>query len=133
MSEFHKDIDDYISSRRKRSSLFSMKEESVRLHPESDQPYPEPEPEVMVEPELSEPVDVVESVEPKEGFFSRIFKKKEEPVIEPPNELIRDLKIVSKIALSIAKQLPPDKLEDLKRSDQYAQFKEILKKHGLIK
>ena len=141
MSDFDRDMEEYITERRRRSFLgvFSRKQAEVRLHPEV-QPYadeaepvpptvqPEPQPEPAPQ-ESEQPLP-----EPKEGFFSRMFKKKEEeqaPVIS--NEMYEDLRQVSKIALHIAKQLPSDKLEELKKSAEYSQFKDILKKHGLIR
>jgi len=47
--------------------------------------------------------------------------------------IMHDLKAVSKIALYVIKQLPPEQLNEFKNSSDFAELKEILKKNQLIK
>ena len=76
---------------------------------------------------------------PKEGMLAKLFKK-EEPLNEEllqtrmqAEDLTEDMKEISKIALSVVKQLPDEQLRAFKESPDFEKLKVILKKHDLIK
>ena len=48
-------------------------------------------------------------------------------------DLYQDLKEVAKITTSLMKKIPPEEVGAMKRSPEFVRFKEILKKHGLIR
>ncbi|MFP4424267.1 MAG: hypothetical protein ACLFP2_03455 [Candidatus Woesearchaeota archaeon] len=56
-----------------------------------------------------------------------------EDTSEETSELEEDLKEVSRFATDVIKRLPRRKIEDLKKSDEFKRFKEILRKRQLIK
>ncbi|MEM4282367.1 MAG: hypothetical protein QXU88_02485 [Candidatus Woesearchaeota archaeon] len=72
----------------------------------------------------------------KKGFFEKLLErlglKRKEPEIisEPPNQ---DIKELARICFSVVKKLPPEELKGFKESEDFAKFKEILKRHNLIK
>ena len=128
--DFDRDMKEYIASRKK-STLFGNvlkeKQPEVRLHPEVE----------TYEQGNAMPAEesvTIEQIPSKQGFFSRLFSRKEaeEPVIASV-ELMDDLKRVSKTALALAKQLSPENLESFKRSAEYDELKNILKRRNLIK
>lgn len=129
--DFDRDMKEYIASRKK-STLFGNvlkeKQPEVRLHPEVET-YQQESPSMPVDEAVT-----MEQTPAKQGFFSRLFSRKEaeEPIIASV-ELMDDLKRVSKTALSLAKQLSPENLESFKRSPEYDELKNILKRRNLIK
>lgn len=91
----------------------------------------------------------------KEGIFSR-FKKmlkgdsddeEEDVPVEQverviagkpavhvdPDEAREDLKKISKITLLVMQKLSHEKQDEFKKSDEFAEYKAILEKHGLVK
>jgi hypothetical protein len=72
-------------------------------------------------------------------FIDRLFvstKESDEEQAEDVMETVDkfdDLKKVAEISTKVMKMLPKDKLNELKSSDDFKNFKEILKKHDLIK
>jgi len=133
--EFDSEMEDYLAERRKepllsvilkkktmsKASLADEKETHERAH--ADAP-------------------VVEDVPAQDSWLSRlwsgVFGKHDEQSQEtteslPESELMEDFKAVSKITLSVMKQLPEEQLAALKQSQEFAHFKDILKKHNLIK
>jgi len=131
--DFDKDMKEYLASRKKNSlfgNVLKEKQPEVRLHPEVET-Y---EQEASAPQEAEQESFTMEQTPAKKGFFSRLFSKKEneEPIIASV-ELMDDLKRVSKTALGLAKQLSPEQLESFKRSAEYDELKNILKKRNLIK
>ncbi len=129
--DFDRDMKEYIASRKK-STLFGNvlkeKQPEVRLHPEVET-YQQESNTMPAEEAVS-----MEETPAKQGFFSRLFSRREveEPVIASV-ELMDDLKRISKTALALAKQLSPENLETFKRSAEYDELKNILKRRNLIK
>jgi hypothetical protein len=130
--EFERDLDEYLGAR-KRARL-DVKKFIKRF-------IPKPKPKV----ELHEKVEVYEEEgKPKrEGIKKKILDKlliKQEP---PSEELLRakmqaedavaDMREVAKIALKMIKELPDDHLRKFKDSPDFADLKNLLKKHELIK
>lgn len=127
--EFERDMEEYLRARKKAG--FNLKDLLKKFMPEKKK-----------EVELPEEVEVYEEeakTEPKEGMLAKLFKK-EEPLNE---ELLRtrmqvedmssDMKEISKIALSVVKQLPDEQLRTFKESPDFDKLKTILKKHDLIR
>lgn len=73
------------------------------------------------------------------GFLGKLFGKAgaNENVcadeIAEAVETIDDLKKVAEISTKVMKMLPPEKVKELKESGDFKDFKEILKRHNLIK
>ncbi len=139
---FNRDLKDYLSSR-KRSSSFG---EILKFKSK-------PKMEHVTEAGHSEDETVSEFIEEeyeqKKGFFKRLFsdifkdtKKKdsfeeaEEDKVKQTlekEEVLKDMKELARISLSVIKQLPPEIIHDFRNSEDFSKLKEILKKHGLIK
>ncbi len=128
--EFERDMEEYLHARKRAG--FNFKDILKKFLPEKKKEHVE----------LPEQVEVYEEeakTEPKEGMLAKLFKK-EEPLNE---ELLRtkmqvedmsgDMKEISKIALSVVKQLPDEQLRTFKESPDFEKLKIILKKHDLIK
>jgi hypothetical protein len=49
------------------------------------------------------------------------------------NEAHEDLKKISKITLHVVQMLPKEKQDEFKQSHEFAEYKAILEKHGLVK
>ena len=84
-----------------------------------------------------EPQDEV--TEKKPSFFSRLFGAKEEDnknedILKELNEhLLKDLKSVSLFAKELLEKISDKELNQLKKSNKIDNFKEILKRNGLLK
>lgn len=161
-SELNRDIGNYISSRRKNKfkigTFFksAQKKDDAELHPEV-RPYSHKEPmtseQELVEPMIETDADEITEEEfdaaqeeiqaelnehKKVGFFQRMFgNKKEEQEAEEldafESEPDPDLKEISKITLDVLKKLDGDDLREFKESEDFARFKDILKRNNLIK
>lgn len=128
--ELAKDLDMYLSQRRQQDAPVV-----------ASQPKP-----YDTQPEETS-VDVVEDdleYAPKKSWFSnvmeRLFGPEEEATLhEEPEEDVpegdprQDLREVASIALLVIKQLPNKTLEEFKESRDFVKFKEILRRHKIIK
>lgn len=95
-----------------------------------------------VEEDLEE-VEEIEDETEKESIMQKlkkIFAKKpsediyeEEQIDEEKKILDEDIKETIKILHRWLEQLPPDKLEQFKRSSDFVRYKELLRKLGMIK
>jgi len=135
--DFDREMEAYISAKRK-GKPFSFKDFISKIIPKHDETVDVPEDvEVYVEQEEIK----AEPVEKKEPWLKRIFsikKEKEEPEPEVEYKLlaedaVADLKFLTKVTLENIKNLPPDKIKEFKKSDDFDKLKKILKKHELIK
>lgn len=135
--ELDKDLDDYIAERKRShgfGSLFSFMKKEKSEAKEVELP---PAVEAYHEEEVQE--------EPKKnGWFSRLFgsgEKQEsceecvvsDQPVSSDSELKKDMKSVAMAALQAIKQLPPEQRDEFKKTYEFAQLKDILKKHNLIK
>ena len=132
--ELKREIEGYISERRKGSGLFKnlFKQEPKKeepLHP-TVKPYEE---------ERAGPASEMEKEyeqEQKKGFFASIFggftAKEEEPA-KTDSEAEQDLKEIARISLHMLKQMPGELIHNFKQTPDYERFKELLRKHQLIK
>lgn len=126
--EFKAELDDYLAERKTEpilAQIFRKREKSDE--PPIEEDYP------------------LEDVGSQESWWTRFSKRfssqkehqehDEEVLVEdlPKDELRDDFKEMSKITLQVMKQLPEKELHRLKQGPQFARFKEILKKHNLIK
>lgn len=92
----------------------------------------EPEEEVYVQ--RSSIFDSIKSMFGKREVEETEFTEEANTVSEEKHaELEADLKEIAKFSVSIMKNLPKRKLDDLKESDKFVQYKEILRKRNLIK
>ncbi|VVB80847.1 Uncharacterised protein [uncultured archaeon] len=127
--EFEREMEEYLRARKKAG--FNIKAFFQNLLPKKREKVEMPEEVEVYEEEAKQ--------EPKEGMLAKLFKK-EEPINE---ELLRtrmqvedmtaDMKEISKIALSVVKQLPDEQLRAFKESPDFEKLKVVLKKHDLIK
>ena len=138
--EITKDLDRYISSKRK-GGLFGMfgkseSDDEVAMHPYvktyDDEPAavtPSPEPVAAAAAEEETP-------QPKKGFLSRWFGEAEPEVeaapVQAPAE-DADLREVARIALAFLRQTDADALARIKSSPDFEKFKEILRRRNIIK
>ncbi len=147
--EFDSEMDNYLAERRKEpllSTILNHKKESESKLSESSVVTSSQDNcsvQHTSEPGFASagPAAVQEATEPKQGFWSSFWKgvsaKDPEPSITEapaqPAELMQDFKSVAKISLTVMKQLPEKELLQLKASPEFIKFKEILKKHSIIK
>ena len=160
--EISRDIDSYISSKRKRNGLFGwfgknepVGEAQLETHPHV-QPYDDATPAEEVaqqetpaevespdtqEPDVSEEdMADADDAQPKKGWFSRWFGSDEvegEPALEEGAEasdpVDEDLREVARISLSFLRMTNPEALTAIKASPDFEKFKEILKRRQVIK
>ncbi len=89
------------------------------------------------DPDFEEEIE--EEIEETEGFFEKLLSlfRKKEPVEEYDDEQEEpednDLKEVFKIITKWLNFLPPHKLNEFKKSEDFKKYKEFLLKHKLIK
>lgn len=150
--EFEKELEHYIAQRRKAKGIprlfggFKPKKKMEPELPPEVQKYDETTPA-----EIPETMPGEDDYPEKKGFFTKILesmglvsvdgaaeKPKDLPAGEVQQMLVKDevaqdFKEVAKIALSVVKQLPDDRLTGFKSSQEFARLKELLKKHQLIK
>jgi len=120
MGEFEDELEEYLNQRRKGNVMSFLATKKLEK-----QQTPDSEPEYEPIQEMPQPQ--------KQGFFARLFSASPADEV-PEEELIRaDLKDIAKIALDALKQLPPQELENFKKSEDFFRFKELLQKHQLIK
>ncbi|MBI4145184.1 hypothetical protein HY493_03180 [Candidatus Woesearchaeota archaeon] len=138
--QLRREMDTYISQRRK-SEGWSMfkKQAQPALHP-TVQPYKKEEP-------MQAPVET-EYEQSKKGWFSGFMNKlfgEEQPSEDVPQseaqsqmapsheETINDLKEIARISLGVMKQMPGEAVREFKATPDYEKFKDILRKHKLIR
>jgi hypothetical protein len=133
--QFNNDLDSYISKKRhgNRRSIMDM------IKPEKNDGFREID-EVEEEIAQMEQQQPSEQEQPKESFFKRMFKGfqkegeyEEEQQEESPAELDEDVKKVLKITFEWINQLPPETKIKFKNSQDFVEYKAVLKKYGLVK
>jgi hypothetical protein len=137
--ELDDDLSDYISARKRKKinfkKIFSFSAEM--------KPYKEEKLEMTVQAvENSAAAAKLEKEYEFEkagwfgGFLASIgLKKKESPKEEFPAEdpMFDDMRSLAKISMMVMRNLPQPVLADFKETPEFAKFKEILKKHNLIR
>lgn len=163
--DFDRDLENYLHARRKGSGVRSFFNSLFATAPKSRPPASPREAHVRdevtkaIEEHKAKPkqpvaknqdyveVKVQEAPEIKaehahsEGFFSRFFGKKEEPVTTEPNlvakeekqEVVNDLKEVAKITLRAIQNCPDENVHKFKQSTDFLKLKTVLRKYDLIK
>ena len=145
--DFNRQMDNYLRSRRAPSGgkglLGKLKGITVTIE-DDEPPRPKPEP-VMEEPEPvvveAEPEDVeYEETAPRQRFWHRWFRRvsKGDRVLEEVEEIEKpkvdeDVREMLKISVRWINMSPPDVIQEIKRSDDYVRFKDLLDKYGLLK
>jgi len=134
-ADFDEEMDSYLAVRRKDSLLSNI----LRR-----QPSPKVTSEVSVE-SFEQAPDVSQVTDKSSGFFgfwNRLFGSDanplptEESMLGTPAvtaDLTADFKEVARITMGIMKRLPEDQLSELKESPEFSTFKDILRKHNIIK
>ena len=145
--EISRDLDDYISSKRKGGGLFGLfskgEQMTVTTHPhvktyEETPAVQESVAESVVAQDAAGEA-TQESTEQKKGWFSRWFSDEnaEQPAQEAPLETAPaaddDLKEIARISLSFLKMADPAALAQIKASPDFDKFKEILRRRNIIK
>jgi len=127
--EFEREMEEYLRARKRAG--FNIKAFFQKFLPKKQEKVEMPEEVEVYEEEVKQ--------EPKEGMLAKLFKK-EEPLNEEllqtrmqVEDMTEDMKEISKIALSVVKQLPDEQLRTFKESPDFEKLKVILKKHDLIK
>jgi len=115
MGEFDKELEDYLSARRKPGLRDVLK--SVLPHKPKQVSIPED-------------VQVYHEEKARKPFFERLKLTKRSGRDE---ELVDDMKEIAKIALVAIKQLPDAELSAFKKGPDFERLKELLKKHRLIR
>ena len=127
--EIDRDLEAYLASRRQKRKMAEPKEE-IKMSPEIET-YDDEKPKrswlawLFGHEEDKQPV---QEILPEKEFDELEVKK----VVEVEH-LRNDLKEVSRFALEYFKDLPAEKLQKLKESPEFEKFKEILRRHGIIK
>ena len=137
-NDFEKDLDEYISERRKSRFLHNVvqglrsHQTKIQLNPELetyDRPFePEPKPQPNGHNFVEAPR--------KKGMLGWLFSSEPDEDLQKLNlQLIPkdDLKEVARITLDIVKKLPPQELVAFKQSQSFVILKDTLKRHNLIK
>lgn len=146
--EITRDLDAYISTKRKGGGLFGLftRQESDTVGPreeplaqtplQEEQDVVAEEETVMEHEEPAEPVPAPADSPNKKRWFSRFFNEQEQqqaaPVIAAPSA-DEDLREVARISLSFLRQADAEALARIKSSPDFERFKEILRKHNVIK
>lgn len=146
--DFDKDLESYIEARRRGSGVKAFFNSLFASQPKPPRPK---EPEVKLEePPVIDTSKIVEEPaqqpEPQPehlhgySLFERIFSRKKETKeentqdLEKENEeLLEDLKEISKIALKTIKEAPDEYVHNFRKSTDFLKFKSILRKRKLIK
>ena len=147
--EFDSEMENYLAERRKEpllSTILNRKKETKKTQEvelpitKNQSNFNQSETELSASVSNDSPETGVEKDE-KKGFWSSLWNgfsaHDPEPSIQlapaQSDELLQDFKVVAKISLTIMKQLPEQELLKLKGSNDFVKFKEILKKHSIIK
>ncbi|MFO7710754.1 MAG: hypothetical protein R6V53_03255 [Candidatus Woesearchaeota archaeon] len=141
--ELEEEIEASPTLKERLKSFFSRKEENIedkRSYDDEGYLITELEELEKKEEELINQEKMLKSR--RRGLIRSIIQMfKEQPEVqqevtetsEDTSELEEDLKEVSRFAADVIKRLPRRKIEDLKKSDEFKRFKEILRKRQLIK
>ena len=154
-TEFNRQMGAYIRERKKEKSVFSRIKPRVTV---VDDDKPEPPLEVSREhvdavlrgERLVEEDDFEESRVERPRFWKRVFgwislgDEVASPVQDdvdvgeivnekPRSAVDADVKEMLRICVHWVNMLPPEQLQDIKRSDDFDKFKRLLDKYGLIK
>ncbi len=134
--DFDSDMDEYLASRNGsflRRMFSSSKPAEAHAPPKQDlhpamEPYDDGASAAAAQHETPR----------KPGFFSRLFGGSADETVTvdvsaPSSDALADLKEVARITLKVIKMLPPEQLDGFKRNADFDRFKEILKKHHLVK
>ncbi len=127
-TDFDKDLDEYLSERSRKQFFFNMV-----------QTFKSKRPEVKLSPDVEtyDAANAVKEEKPqKQGFFSRLFSTENKEFVEIHQEVQPtkdELKFVAQVALNKIKKMPSEELEVFKVSEEFQKFKEVLKRHELIK
>lgn len=127
-TDFDKDLDEYLSERSRKQFFFNMV-----------QTFKSKKPEVKLSPDVEtyEAANAVKEDKPqKQGFFSRLFSAENKEFVELHQDVQPtkdELKFVAQVALNKIKKMPSEELEVFKVSEEFQKFKEVLKRHELIK
>ena len=148
--EFEKELEQYISHRRRAKikfpSIFKAFKPAKKMH----QPELPPEITAYDKATPAEPLETFpdDDYPAKKGFMTSVFEKlglitvdKKPDEIAPEevqhmlakDDVTQDTKEIAKIALAVIKQLPPEQLTQFKSGPEFARLKELLRKHQLIK
>ena len=136
--ELEEDLSDYISARKRKKINFKK----IFAFSAEMRPYKEEKLEMTVKAvENSTAAAKLEKEyeSEKAGWFGGLLasiglKKKEAPKEEFVEEpMIEDLRSMAKISMMVMRNLPQPVLADFKETPEFIKFKEILKKHNLIK
>ena len=136
--ELDDDLSDYISARKRKKINFKK----IFAFSAEMRPYKEEKLEMTVKAvENSTAAAKLEKEyeSEKAGWFGGLLasiglKKKEAPKEEFVEEpMIEDLRSMAKISMMVMRNLPQPVLADFKETPEFIKFKEILKKHNLIK
>jgi hypothetical protein len=114
----YKDIDSYISHRRRKYGYPKAEKKPVVEKKAEPKPLPEDEYEEAIK---------------KPGFFSRLFGKVDEEVIEEEVANDTDLHTLGQISIKLLRQLPAEQLREFKGTSDFIAFKEILQRNKVIK
>ncbi len=128
--ELDQELETYLTKRRKHEEKHGeTKTEEVRMPPEIET-YEEPKQKSWLAWlfGIGEEEEKQKEEKKEENFDEESVKK-----VMETEQLKSDLKEVSRIALAAFKDLPPDKLHTLKSSPDFEKFKEILRRHSIIK
>ncbi len=145
--EFDSEMENYLAERRKEpllSTILNRKQEKNTMQAEVPaSKAPSEAPDVVIDEmsgtEFNDSAELEK--DKKKGFWSSLWNgfaaQDPEPIIQAapadPDTLLQDFKAVAKISLTVMKQLPEQELLSLKASQEFVKFKEILKKHSIIK
>lgn len=127
-TDFDKDLDEYLSERSRKQFFFNMV-----------QTFKSKKPDVKLSPDVEtyEAANAVKEDKPqKQGFFSRLFSAENKEFVELHQDVQPtkdELKFVAQVALNKIKKMPSEELEVFKVSEEFQKFKEVLKRHELIK
>lgn len=130
--DFHKDMAGYLDNRLGDKKHFS--DVFKKKHDIEFKEIDEVEEELQQMDQEAEEYD-----QPKKSFLSRIFgRSKDEDMEDVDMEdsmptLDEDVKKVLRISFDWINQLPPDKKVKFKHSQDFVEYKAVLKKYGLLK
>lgn len=145
--QLRREMDHYLTGRRKLEgggSWFSQKTQpQPDLHPTIHSYKTKEQAKESEKPEQS-PMEADYETGKKgwiSGFVGKLFGAEGEVTSEDVNaqlapgheETMEDLKEVARISLHVMRQMPGDAIAEFKETSDYERFKDILRKHKLIK
>ena len=147
--QLRREMDNYLTGRRRKEGGGWFSQKPQPLHP-AIQPYKKEQQQVQEDDSQPQgPQGPMESEYEKSnkgwfsGFVGKLFGSEESPDVSQgevsaqlaptPEETLNDLKEVSRISLHVMRQMPGDAISEFKSTPDYERFKDILRKHKLIK